>query len=250
MNRKMQRKSAIVLVTLALVCFLSISASVIQRRRRAESFLAEESTFQLRVTSLTQIEQLAARYDGHIQPDTCDQHGCAYFFTFDNGWLHRLHLAPYTRLTCTLGSVDRVLGYRRLSLTSGNGPSHGAFIEEWRSSFPEGINPGNVLHLNEPFYIRRQAADVTGGRRWRVFVKLTADATPEQHRITYDLNLECLSRIGGCEDAQQILPSVRWDHPDAVYQMSVPRDRSLSANWLGTASLRPGTAMPTSATTR
>jgi hypothetical protein len=128
-------------------------------------------------------------------------------------------------------------------LTSGNGPSHGAFIEEWRSSLPEGINPGNVLHLSEPFYIRRQAADVTGGRRWRVFVKLTADATPEQHQVAYDLNLKCLSRIGGCEDAQQILPSAKWDPLDAAYRMSVPNHRRLSLDRLATAFLRPGIAM-------
>jgi hypothetical protein len=178
---------------------------------RAEAFFNEEGHFLLGVATLPEAESLIAHFGGYLEPNTCVPTGCAYFFSFDNGWLHRLRFAPYTRLTCTLGYKDNVLVYRRVSLISGNGESHGAFIEEWLSAFPEGVNPGNVLHLGEPFYIRRQSADVAGGGRWRVFVKLTAHATPEQHRIAYDVNLRCLSRVGGCEDAQVILPSVRWN---------------------------------------
>jgi|SRR5271165_7174368 len=201
------KKIGIALGLVLTVCVLGIAAQVVHRRQMAQAFLAEATALQLRVSTLAQIQSLAARYGGQIDPSTCDASGCSYFFRFDNGWLHRLWLAPYMRLTCTLGSENGVLVYRRAILISGNGASHGAFVEEWLD-YPKGIK--GLPHVEEPFDIRRQTADVVGGRRWRVFVMLTADATPEQHRVAYNLNAGCLSRIGGCQDAQQLLPTIRW----------------------------------------
>lgn len=156
----MTKRLIIGIVVAVILCALGIAVQVVHRRRIAETFLAEASTMQLRVATLAQIQQLAARYGGQVDPTTCDSGGCAYFFSFDNGWLHRLYLAPYTRFTCTLGPANGVLVYRRMLLISGNVPTHSATVEEWLD-YPEGIK--GLPHIEEPFDIHRQSADVSGG---------------------------------------------------------------------------------------
>ncbi len=192
-------------VFLAMLMSLGVMTNVAHRRNKAEAFLKEATALQLRLTTVEQIEQLSARYEGRIEPGTCDPHGCAYFFSFDNGWLHRLRLAPYTQITCTLGATDSALVYRRVDLVTRNKSlDFGAFVDEWLT-YPKGLQ-----FLSKPFDVRLQPKGVLANVRWRVHVNLTADATPEQHRIAYSLNLRCLTKIGGCEDAQEMLPSVTW----------------------------------------
>jgi hypothetical protein len=198
-DRRNTKTVATIVLSVFLACALAIVGDVIHRRKRAETFLRDATSLQLREATLTQVQQLVARYEGRVEPSTCSPKGCGYFFSFDNGWLHRLHLAPRTRLTCTLGVADGFLDYRRVFLTSGNTAGEfGAFVQE-RLSSPKGIP--------EPFSISRGWTT----RRWRVYVDMTGDATADQHRIAYSLNLECLSKIGGCEDAYQLLPSVTWE---------------------------------------
>ena len=213
-NGKQGKAITVVVSLVMLVTFLGVAVSVAHRRNTAEAFLRDATALQLRSATLEQIQQLSARYDGHIEPSTCDPHGCAYFFSFDNGWLHRLRLAPYTQVACTLGSADGFLVYRRMALVTGNKSlDFGAFVEEWLS-YPKGLQ-----FLKKPFDVRLQTGGGAANIRWRVHVNLTADATPEQHRMAYSLNLRCLSKIGGCEDAQQMLPSISWVDTHTGYQL-------------------------------
>jgi hypothetical protein len=206
-NRKQSKLIAtIAFLALMLTCLMSVAISVIHRRNVAEAFLKDATVLQLRLATVHDLQKLSLRYGGHIEPSTCDSRGCAYFFSFDNRWLHRLRLAPYTWFTCTLGTADNVLVYRRVLLTTtDNSLDFGAFVEEWASY------PGDLSVLKKPFDVRLQPAGVAGDVRWRVHVNLTADATLEQHNVAYDLNLKCLSKIGSC-DAQQMLPSIKWSN--------------------------------------
>jgi hypothetical protein len=200
MFAELKHKKILGIGVLVVVCMVGIAGQVTHIRKRAEEFLREASALRLRVTTAKQIEELVGRYGGHVEPSTCSSRGCGYFFSFDNGWLHRLHLAPRTSFTCTLAVSDGVLDYRRVFLTSGNTSAvFGAFIDE-RLSSPPGIP--------EPFHASLQTEG--SGARWRVHVDMTADATSEQHKMAYAVNLGCLSKLGGCSDAQELLPSVDW----------------------------------------
>lgn len=223
--------------TISIVFGLAVIAAILftarhttQNRDRAKAFLREASALQLRVSTLTQVQQLVSRYGGLAEPGTCDLRGCSYFFSFDNGWLRRLHLAPQTRFSCTLGVSGGVLDYRRVFLTSGNTSAvFGAFVEEQLSP-PKGIS--------EPFYISRQWEK--SGERWRVHVAVTPDATAEERRIAYALNLNCLSKLGGCKDAQQLLPSVTWGGASSNVKigdwMNFPREPRIDVpKWAGSA---------------
>jgi hypothetical protein len=138
------------------------------------------------------------QFDGHLEPSTSDGAERLYFVSFENTWLNRLHLAPITRLTATLGTVNGVLVYRRLFFTSGNGGSDcGALVEERIS--PLETNMG-AFHVSGAW----------SGKPYRVFVALTPGATDAQRHAAYDLNLSCLTRLGGCENAMSLLPSIAW----------------------------------------
>jgi hypothetical protein len=195
-------KTILIIALLAVITgTLAIFEQTIRSTRHARAFLQDASSLRLRVTTSDEVGQLALRFGGRTESSTCGWDGCSYFFSFDNRWLRRLRLAPYVTFTCTLGIADGVLKYRRMILSSGNtSASSGAFIEERLSP---------IGGITQPFYIARQWEG--SGKRWRVHVELTPEATVEEHKMAYALNLTCLSRIGGCKDAQQLLPSLSWE---------------------------------------
>lgn len=194
---------------ISIVLFVGIvTTRVIRQKRVARSFLSEAAALKLESADDAQVRRLASRYGGRIGAGVCNANRCSYFFSFDNSWLRRLHLAPPTRLTSTLSTENGILVHRNIELASGKPlAAYIAFVDErlsLRNPIEERLSlPG----LKEPFDIGRETS---GGSRWRVFVNLTPAATNEQHRIAYDLDVGCLSRIGGCEDAYQLLPSVNW----------------------------------------
>jgi hypothetical protein len=203
-------KHVIGIVVFLLLCTAGVGTSVIRQKRTAQSFFSEAIALRLQTTSDAQVRQLAVRY-GKQSNSLCTSENCSYFFSFDNGWLHHLHVAPYTRLTCTLTTTNGVLVSRRVDLVSGNplGP-YGAFVDE-RLSLHTAIEKHHSLRgLHEPFDVSRETAGQNSNIRWRVYVNLTPSATQAEHRIAYDLDLGCLSRIRGCEDARALLPSIGW----------------------------------------
>jgi hypothetical protein len=191
-NQRAILSSAVFLIVLAWVI-----GNTIQTRRRASNFLRDALNLQLQTATFEQVRELAETHRGESSTN-CNPQRCVYSFDYENTWLRFLRLAPLTRLTCTLRVKDARLDLRECLFISGNtSASFSASVWEM-SRLPEGER--------EPFYTTRQWS----GGRWRVHVALTPDATPEQHRMAYGLNLACLSKIGGCEDAQQLLPSVGW----------------------------------------
>jgi len=194
-----RRSKATVYVAFVLIILvIGIAIGTRRTRHRAVSFLRDAVALQVRVGTFEQVRNLAERYGGNPTSSECSAPSCAYSFEFKNTWLRILGLAPSTRLTCTLRVREGILDLRECLFISGNtSASFAASIWEM-PHLPQGVP--------EPFHVSRQWS----GARWRVYVQLTPEATSEQRRIAYSLNLDCLSRIGGCEDAQQLLPSVTW----------------------------------------
>src|SRR5271165_5456017 len=120
MTRKNQKQIAVLVLSVLVLCLIGVAGQTMRRRNRAEAFLYDATALRLRVATLSQVQELAAQYGGHVEPSTCSPRGCGYFFSFDNGWLRRLRLAPRTWFSCTLGVADGVLDYRGVVLTSGN----------------------------------------------------------------------------------------------------------------------------------
>jgi len=174
---------------------LVIVVRTAQVSSHAKIFLREAVALRLRESTQDQVQALVQRFNGHVEPRSSDSMGYSYVVIFENTWLRYLRLAPLTRLSITLGTSDGVLVYRRVFLTSSDS---GALVEEWLS-WP-GYLPGAPFHISGS----------SSGERYRVFVDLTPDASPAQHTAAYDLNVNCLSKIGGCVKPEQLIPSVTW----------------------------------------
>lgn len=201
MMRMMSKRTALSVITFLLLLFAAIVVYKTARTtRQAGRFMRAVSELQLRSSTDADVRRVVEQYGGRVESKVCTSTECMYLFDFDNAWLRTLHLAPSVRLTSTLGVSGGVLVFRRVFITSGRGPApFGAFVDETISS-PDGVP--------QSFHVSPQAEAT--GLRWRIHVTLTPEASAEQRRIAYGVNVGCLRCLGGCDDAQELLPSIRW----------------------------------------
>jgi len=167
-------------------------------RQEAESFIRVVTALRVGQDSAASLESLTTKFPGAARNGSCDLGNCTYFFDFDNYWLYRLHLASYTRLTCTLTAKGGKFYSRMIDFVSGSGPKGYAAVIREEPHLPEG--------MQKPFHVSRQWS----GARWRVYVDLTPEASADEHRAAYSLNVGCLSKLGGCKDAHELLPQIPW----------------------------------------
>jgi hypothetical protein len=194
-------RAIIISVTALLLMFVGIRIHSSYEKNRAASFLGHVSSLSLGSANIAQVRQLIHDYGGEAGQRGCTPESCVYFFSFDNDWFYRLRLAPHTRLTCALGVEGGVLKYRHVFFTSGNtSAAFGAFTEERLSP-----QPG----VPAPFYVSRQWD--ASGAYWRVHIEMTPAASPEQRRMGYGFNLNCLNKLGGCSNVEQLLPTIIWE---------------------------------------
>ena len=115
---------------------------------------------------------------------------------FDNAPLARLHLAPYTSLGVAIrvegNSVDYIL--IRSDVTCRQSMASGVSIKIFEASpnvspFELNVNPG-------------------GGKPPNIFITMTPEASTQQRMQAFGLDVGCLSRIGGCSGASELLPSL------------------------------------------
>ena len=101
MNRNKKIYAGI--VTLAVVCGAILTATTVNTRREAQTFLSELQAIQIGSTTFVEVQEIATRFRGHITDGTktCLPNECDLKVRFDNAWLRRLHLAMPT----TFGAV-------------------------------------------------------------------------------------------------------------------------------------------------
>ena len=193
-------------IGIALISFVGVTAvftgavllDAKRTRERAEGFLREATTLQLETDHTAQVNSLLKKYAANVIIKNCEDTGCTYSFEFANRWFYRLQLAPWTQLTCTLYLVQDKLQSRYCQLSTGDTSAscHALVWEQshWKSS-PEAFRVDQTW----------------SGGPWRVQVKLTPEASASQREAAYALNLGCLSKIGGCTNAKQLLPTIEWN---------------------------------------
>ena len=128
---------------------------------------------------------------------------CSYTGEFQNTWLHLLHLAPLTRLSCTLNVKNDGLVLRECQSFTDDMAGFGASVWETMRLHPT---------VKESCYVQREFIPRPTGPdiRYRVFVFLTPDAGADEHRAAFGMNPQCLAKVGGCEDPLALLPTVPW----------------------------------------
>lgn len=193
----MKPRTLRVTLLLAVSLAIFITVRVHLSRTQAEEFLRDTSRLAVGKAGYRDAEAILAPYRHHLSySDRCTPEHCLILFVFKNTWLRWLHLAPAASFGGTLVFENDVL-VARITLL-GQGDCTARVTES--TSFAEPANPAN------PDFSIRLERDKTGHPETAI-VELTPKATAAQRQQAYDVNLGCLSKIGGCM-ADQMLPSV------------------------------------------
>jgi hypothetical protein len=207
-----RRKTAIALL------FLFLAASAIgflvvrSTKTQAQGFLAAYRTLAVGTTSYDNAKQQLADYRAILKPpSSCTQQECDVVFNIENSLLHRLHLAPPTGLSGTLYFRNDILVAKYVYFGQGM-----CCVVRVAELLPQAMKSSKGLD------VRVQADD--HGSPMRAFFTLAADATSEQASYAYDFNLSCISKLRGCNSANE-LHTLRWyrvagmaqAHPDVAW---------------------------------
>lgn len=188
-----------IVTVIGIVCFAFLSA--IRARSLASAYVREVRSLQVGKSGFQDF--LAIRYMNAssmkwVSP-TCGADICSAAFEFSNRWLAHLHLARpaylYSRLTLFNGAV------REIDIDGGcYGRNGGLFLVSVQESEP------NPLGFSKPF---ESDGTQASGKRSTIGVRLTPEASAEQREKAYSLDFGFLNRLGACNDANDILPTVR-----------------------------------------
>src|SRR5207249_3230279 len=121
----------------------------------------------------------------------CNQK-CEVVAHFGNGWMHVFRLAPPTGIEATLRFDHGVLAEKIVVM--GEDFRCAVYVNEG--------GPAAVLGSS----LRRDGR----GRPWKAMIHLSSNPSHDERLIAYGFNLKCLTKIGGCRDAAELLPSV-WN---------------------------------------
>lgn len=181
-------------------------------KTQAEGFLAAYRTLTVGTTSYDNATQQLAKYRSILKVTSgCTQQECDVVFKIENSLLHRLHLAPPTGLSGTLYFRNDILVAKYVYF--GQGMCCVVRVAEFSR---------HNLKSSEGLDVRVEADD--HGSPMRAFFTLNADATSEQANYAYDFNLSCISKLRGCNSANE-LHTLRWyrvagmaqAHPDVAW---------------------------------
>jgi hypothetical protein len=193
------KKIALVLISAALVlCALLISAGLLWSKRierRAKAFLRDASSVEVGKPNFAETWKLLQEYDGKLGAGTerCTPKDCEAYFEFTNDYLYKLRLSTRARFFAEIHIKDGITQSRTTAFELGNGP---------------GFKSADVLESfddTRPFFIGPRTA---GNKVVYLRVHINPSSTKEQRQKAYGFRLDCLTRIGGCKDAGELLPSI------------------------------------------
>jgi len=187
-----------VIVTV-LTSFVGISAY--KTRSGARTLLNEFRMLGTSKDPTASFEALRSNYGTKLRTiEGCSSQLCQYEMILSNKDISALRIVPYVELdvwyTVYKGSLLNAMLEYRTALPGSNSP---------------------VLHVQQGMCARGCGVrfDVnphgTSQQMWNGLVEFDTRATPQQRDAALALNLDCLTRIGGCKDIVDLLPGV-WIH--------------------------------------
>jgi hypothetical protein len=165
---------------------------------KARAFVAELETVTVGSADIRTMRELFAKCGSSCiqSSEGCDEDRCELIFKFENYPLWRLRLAPFTHFGGTVTLHKNVIDYAAFAyrVSCSRELSSGVNISQFRASQAE-----------SPF---EMSVHPLAGKPPFMTVRMTASASTEQRVRAFDLNLSCLSRIGGCSGASELAPSL------------------------------------------
>jgi hypothetical protein len=200
----MKKASKIVVIGVFAGCAVSYCAAYpIYERWRVATFIDEIAQLKPGVTTESQVretlhsyrpgtEQLVTTHLDAASNQTIRATG--YGYQFANNELSSLHLAKPAVLSASLFFRNGVLALKMVSLQIKSGTCCLVLVKEADKAFDESPqNGGNI------------SVDKRGDPASEIIVDLRFDASGEEHRKAYSLNLGCLSFTSECDSANSLL---------------------------------------------
>lgn len=168
------------------------------RRMAAERFLADLRQIRAGESTLSDIQTLEVKYRKYSRPGmaACSPEECDILFVFDNKMVSRFYLARPTVLSCRLRVDSAKVSWIQVIMAST--PVAKAIVQQ----FPRG--PGIPA-----FVVGGKLIPGPNPRSLLTDIRLTPDASPSQIERAFAFNTACMTRYGGCEYSDQMLPEIR-----------------------------------------
>jgi len=187
-------------VALVVTTTLATGIAILVLRRqqaKARSMIADLQSLQVGSVDSLRIREFLESNDFRSarssNPPT-DMNG-VYETVIDNSVLARLHLAPWTRLGVLMKIEGRALSYLTVD-----------YYTSCRGDMTSGVRVTEVPASPEiPPYQVWVYPD--GGKPPNIRISITSSADPQERSRAFGLDIRCLSRIGGCSGASDLLPS-------------------------------------------
>lgn len=187
------------LATLVIVIFSWTSYS----RHQAEALLTVIRGLDLRTSDLKIAQSLSSRFGGHAVGE-CNVQTCRIDIEMPNTPLYQLHLARRTALGVTFFIRDDRVAQADVGLVcvppriEDNGFGVGVSVSQ-RSCYP-------CYEGQKTYFAKMNGTDPK--RPSQIIVILSAASTSQQRMRAYDINLGCLSKLGGCGNPLSMMPSL------------------------------------------
>jgi hypothetical protein len=188
-------------ILMAMAIVLGVSMTFLMARHRlqlANSLLADLQQLQVGSGNSQQVRDFIKKHDlRSSQESPAWSADSGVFGTgFDNSLLVRFHLAPPTGLGVALKVENEAIRYILVD-----------YYVACRGSMTSGVHIGQFPESpgEPPFEISVYPA---GGKPPNIGIKITSAASPQQRANAFGLDLRCLTRLGGCAGASELLPSV------------------------------------------
>jgi hypothetical protein len=178
----------------------------------ASTILRDVSALRVGVSSIQQVEEVAARHQLSIQDEGCDGRKCFVAFEVYNTWLDRLKLEPVAKFRAYVSTLDGTVNYIGIGLwryTKGVPASlSGGMTSEYRTA-PAGLFDDVSTSYGFPGPV---------GKPY-IWAAVTTKAEVWQHQHAYAYSLKCLTKPGrGCDLPRDYLPLASRDWEDELNQ--------------------------------
>jgi hypothetical protein len=179
-------------------------------------WISEQARFMLRTAqefseqeTQPTVDEIRQRFGARLQVDYCGADSCSYKVTVSNQIVAALHLVPYTELQSNFwvrnGLVyENLLDYMTTVRDRKNVTAHAAVqfekgcvfsLDPWEDSSPTNSNG---------------LADIA------------PDCPSAEKQVVLDLNIACLTKLGGCGTIADLIPTM-WKHnADGTIRCRIP----------------------------
>lgn len=206
------RLGRLALIVVAFIAAVPVSLAIIgvwstfSARRHAEEVLLEVKSLDMRKATFQDVRRLIERLGGGVSKDSpqCSSDACSFTIIVTNSWVYRLvMLAPPMALKASVEIAEGRVRSREVGLYNVS-VKHDQISAEVVEFACKSCIPGNEDVSSVNSVLRDE-------RHKPIEVLVYCDARePQAARQQFNgFNLDCLTRIGGCDDPYEMLPSAK-----------------------------------------